>query len=106
MRILWRSSRLGTRQLRQVVIEQGEAVVRPRAGLGVVLDAAGGHVEQPQPLDPDQMRTYVREEDLPGLYPRQGTADAHAAQPEHRRDRRAAGAPAHDGFLLGPRPPG
>ena len=54
---------------------------------------------------PGRMRTYVREEDLPSVYPRQSARDAHAAQPQHRRDRRATGAAQDDGLLLGARSP-
>src|SRR3954466_4994271 len=51
IRILWRSSRRGTRQLPDEVVEQPHGVVRSRPGLGVVLHAAGGHVKQPDALD-------------------------------------------------------
>src|SRR4051812_39031682 len=63
MRILWRSSLRGIRppDLVQVVVEEAEAVVRARAGLGVVLHAAGGDVEQAQPLDGAVVEVDVRE---------------------------------------------
>src|SRR3954470_13992638 len=50
-RILFRSSRLGTRDGPDELVEQAERVVRPRPRLRVVLDAAGGDVEQADALD-------------------------------------------------------
>src|ERR671910_3544677 len=54
-RILWRSSLRGMARgpldLRDELVEQMHGVVRSRSGLGVVLHAAGGDVEQPEALD-------------------------------------------------------
>src|SRR3954471_18150999 len=60
-RILCRSSLRGTVELRDEVVEQAEAVVWPRAGLRVVLDAGGRDVEQPEPLDGAVVEVHVRE---------------------------------------------
>src|SRR4051794_28687033 len=49
-RILWRSSLRGNEALQELV-EEAEAVVRPRPRLGVVLHAAGRDVERPDALD-------------------------------------------------------
>ena len=51
MRILWRSSRYAARTRLQEPVEQVEGVVRPRAGLGVVLDGRARDVEQLEALD-------------------------------------------------------
>src|ERR671921_169878 len=66
-RILWMSSLRGTRDLPHELVEQVHRVVRPRPGLRVVLDAAGGHVEQPDALDRPVVEVHVRELRLPEL---------------------------------------
>src|SRR3954466_1151831 len=58
-RILCRSSLRGTVELPYESVEQAEAVVRPRAGLRVVLHAGGGDVEQPEPLDGAVIEVHV-----------------------------------------------
>src|SRR5688500_7881618 len=62
-RILWMSSRLGMGGLeeRDELVEEAEAVVGARARLGVVLDAAGRDVEQPDPLDRVVVEVHVGE---------------------------------------------
>src|SRR5688572_15259064 len=50
MRILWMSSRRGT-EASEELVEEVVGVVRPGAGLRVVLDRARGDVEQREPLD-------------------------------------------------------
>src|SRR4051812_7961443 len=50
-RILWRSSLRGMGEQLDELVEEAEAVVRAGARLGVVLNAAGGNVEQADPLD-------------------------------------------------------
>src|SRR3954453_21365386 len=75
IRILWRSSRRGTGQLPDEVVEQADRVVRAGPGLGVVLDAPGGDVEQADALDRPVVEVHVRElrlaevrlQPLPGL---------------------------------------
>src|SRR5215203_291596 len=97
-RILWRSSRLGMGStsagrpdrgltgspgirpgildLCDELVEQVQRVVRPRPRLRVVLDAAGRHVEQPDPLDRPVVEVDVRELGLAevGLQPPAGLA--------------------------------
>src|SRR3954451_23400806 len=60
-RILFRSSRLGTRDGPDELVEQMQRVVRPRPRLRVVLHAAGGHVEQADALDGAVVEVHVRE---------------------------------------------
>src|SRR4051794_10752348 len=61
IRILWRSSRRGTGQLPDEVVEEADRVVRAGPGLGVVLDAAGRDVEQADALDRAVVEVDVRE---------------------------------------------
>src|SRR5215467_10456330 len=49
-RILWRSSLRGNEALQELV-EEAEAVVRPRPGLRVILHAARRHLERADALD-------------------------------------------------------
>src|SRR5690349_21273819 len=73
-RILLRSSLRGIERPDELV-EEVEAVVRARAGLGVVLDAARGDVEQANALDRAVVEVHVGElglaevglDDLAGL---------------------------------------
>src|SRR5688500_11961232 len=62
-RILWRSSLLGMRGLEQgdELVEEPEGVVGAGTGLGVVLDAAGGDVEQADSLDRVVVEVHVGE---------------------------------------------
>src|SRR5512133_4099673 len=55
-------------------------------------------------VHPGQMRTYVRNESS-GVHPSEGGGAPDSAQSEHRRDRRATGAAAHDRLLLAARSP-
>ncbi len=78
-RILCRSSptRHAARlDLADELVEQVHRVVRPRPGLGVVLHAARGDVEQPDALDRPVVEVHVRELRLPevGLQPLPGLA--------------------------------
>src|SRR3954451_7846854 len=68
-RILWRSSLRGMGLLDRAdeVVEEPERVVRAGAGLGVVLDAAGGHVEQPDALDRPVVEVHVGQLRLPDV---------------------------------------
>src|SRR5215211_3933565 len=61
-RILARSSRLGMgREAVDELVEQAQRVVRAWPCLRVVLDAAGGDVEQPDTLDRPVVEVHVRE---------------------------------------------
>src|SRR3954469_839694 len=61
-RILWRSSRLGMRREEvDELVEEPEGGVGAGARLGVVLDAAGGYVEQADPLDGVVVEVHVGE---------------------------------------------
>src|SRR3954453_8537467 len=60
-RILFRSSRLGMLEPRDELVEEVEGVVRPRSRLRVVLDAAGGDVEQADPFDRAVVEVHVGE---------------------------------------------
>src|SRR6478735_9693181 len=74
-RIFWRSSRLGMREPRDELVEEAEGVVGPGSRLRVVLDAAGGDVEQADPFDRAVVEVHVGElglaelglDDLAGL---------------------------------------
>src|SRR3954465_14250592 len=76
-RILLRSSRLGMGEAVDELVEQPERVVRAGTGLGVVLDAARRHVEQPDALHRAVVEVDVRQlrgarlglDPLPGLTP-------------------------------------
>src|SRR3954452_4064946 len=87
IRMRWRSSRRGTDAL-QESIEQVQGVVRPRSGLGVVLDRAARHVEQLEALDRPVVEVDVAELGpaeiglpLDGLV---GVDRLRAVGPEHR----------------------
>src|SRR3954449_4482467 len=79
IRILWRSSRRGTGQLPDEVVEEADRVGRAGPGLRVVLDAAGRDVEQADALYRAVVEVDVRQlggaevgfDALPGL-PRHG----------------------------------
>src|SRR3954469_2114254 len=89
MRIFSRSSLRGMGgDLLQEAVEEVEAVVRARAGLGVVLDGGAGHIEQRQALDGAVVEVDVRElggaeVGLPA-YGRVGVERLLAARPEDR----------------------
>src|SRR3712207_6421366 len=62
-RMRWRSVLRGTGDLLHEVVEEVERVVGARACFGVVLHAAGGHVEQPDALDGSVVEVEARELD-------------------------------------------
>src|SRR4051812_25756677 len=91
-RILRRSSLRGTEGPEELV-EERQAVVRSRAGLRVVLDAAGGHVKRTDALDRAVVEVDVRQLDRAdlGLQPLAGLA-GHREAVVLRGDRDAAAA--------------
>src|SRR3712207_2766338 len=62
-RMRWRSVLRGTGDLPDEVVEELERVVRPRPRLRVVLDAAGGHIEQADALHRAVVEVEARELD-------------------------------------------
>src|SRR4051795_4928051 len=92
-RVLRRTPGIAPGEVGEELVEQPERVVRPRAGLRVVLHAAGGDVEQADALDRAVVEVHVGQLRLPEvrLQPLAGLA-AHGEPVVLRGDGDAAGA--------------